>query len=373
MKYLMRWMVIVATLSGGVAHAQNVTGTWQGTLNVGKELRIVIVIASAAGGGLIGMMHSIDQGGQGIAASPVSFEGTTLRLAIGPMGVTYEGQMSADGNSIVGTFTQGGKPLPVTLRRATPDTAWPIPGPPKPMAADAPMVFEVATIKPSNPDAPGKVLTFRGRQFMSINTTLSDLITFAYRLHASQLTGAPEWVETAKYDITAQPQAEGVPNERQLRALVQKLVEDRFRLTVSRGTKELSVYAMTVGKGGSRLTRNETNPNGLPSLFFKGLGVLPALNASMSDLASVLQTTVLDRPIVDRTALPGRFDFTLTWTPDDSQFRGLGVRIPAPSNDPNAPPGLFTAIQEQLGLRLEPTKAPVEVLVVDRVERPSDN
>jgi uncharacterized protein (TIGR03435 family) len=130
---------------------------------------------------------------------------------------------------------------------------------------------------------------------------------------------------------------------------------------------------MTVEKGGPKLTKNDTNPNGLPSLFFKGLGVLPALNASMADLASVLQTTVLDRPVVDRTQLPGRFDFTLTWSPDDSQFRGLGVRVPAPSNDPSAPPGLFTAIQEQLGLRLEPTKAPVDVLIVDRMERPSDN
>jgi uncharacterized protein (TIGR03435 family) len=82
---------------------------------------------------------------------------------------------------------------------------------------------------------------------------------------------------------------------------------------------------------------------------------------------------VLDRPVVDRTALTGRFDFNLTWTPDDSQFREMGVRVPAPSNDPNAPPGLFTAIQEQLGLRLESTKAPVDVLVIDRVERPSEN
>jgi uncharacterized protein (TIGR03435 family) len=76
---------------------------------------------------------------------------------------------------------------------------------------------------------------------------------------------------------------------------------------------------------------------------------------------------------VDKTGLSGRFDFTLRWTPDDSQFRGMGVRVPAPVDDPNAPPGLFTAIQEQLGLRLESTNAPVEVLVITRVERPSEN
>ena len=373
MNILLRCFVLVATLSGGVAHAQSIAGTWQGTLNVGKELRIVMVIANAAGGGLSGMMHSIDQGGQGIAASPVSLQGTTLRLAIAPIGVTYEGQLSADGNTIEGTFTQGGKPIPLTLRRATADNAWPIPSPPKPMAADAPTVFEVATVKPSNPDAPGKAFTMRGRQFATLNTTLSELISFAYRVHAAQVTGAPEWVASARYDITAQPQADGTPNERQLRAMVQKLLEERFRLTVTRGTKELPVYVLSVAKGGHKLTPNDKNPNGLPTLFFKGLGMLPALNAGMSDLANVMQSVVLDRPVVDRTELTGRFDFTLNWTADDSQFRTLGGRPPGAAIDPNGPPGLFTAIQEQLGLRLESTRAPVEVLVVDRVERPSDN
>jgi uncharacterized protein (TIGR03435 family) len=373
MHTLLRVCVVVGVLAGGVAHAQSVAGTWQGTLNVGKELRIVMTIANAAGGGLSGVMYSIDQGGQGLSANSVTLQGTALKLAIDTIGMTYEGQLSADGNSIVGTFTQGGKPLPFTLRRATPDNAWPIPSPPKPMAADAPTVFEVATIKPSNPDAPGKAFTMRGRQFATLNTTLSELISFAYRVHAAQITGAPDWVESAKYDITAQPQADGTPNERQLRAMVQKLLEERFKLTITRGTKELPVYVLSVAKTGHKLTPNDRNPNGLPGMFFKGPGMLPALNAGMADLANVMQATVLDRPVIDRTELPGRFDFTLNWTPDDSQFRGLGGRPPAPSNDPNAPPGLFTAIQEQLGLRLESTRAPVEVLVVDRVERPSDN
>jgi uncharacterized protein (TIGR03435 family) len=373
MKSLVRWLVVVGMLSGGVAHAQGVAGTWQGTLNVGKELRIVMTIANATGGGLTAVMYSIDQGGQGISASPVSFQGGSLKLTIGPIGGAYEGQLSADGNTIDGTFTQGGKPIPLTLRRATADNAWPIPAAPKPMAADAPTVFDVATIKPSNPDTPGKIITIRGRQFTTINTTLSDLISFAYRVHAAQITGAPEWVESAKYDITAQPQAEGTPNERQLRALVQTLLEDRFRLTVTRGTKELPVYVLAVGKAGHKLAPNDRSPNGLPTLFFKGFGMLPALNASMADLANMMQAVVLDRPVVDRTELAGRFDFTLNWTPDDSQFRTLGGRPPGAATDPNGPPGLFTAIQEQLGLRLESTRAPVEVLVIDRVERPSDN
>lgn len=373
MKTLMRWIVVVGTLSGGVAHAQNITGTWQGTLNAGKELRIVITISSADAGGLTAMMYSIDQGRQGFSASALTLQGTTVRMTVAGLGSTFEGQLSPDGSSIAGTWTQGGRTLPLTLTRATRETAWPIPAPLKPMAADAPAVFEVATIRPSNPDAPGKLFTFKGRQFMTVNTTVSDLIAFSYGLHARQITGGPPWIETEKYDVTGQPQGEGQPNERQLKAMVQKLLEDRFRLAVHRDSRELSVYTMMVGNAGPKLSKNDSNPNGLPSLFFKGLGVLPAINASMADLARVIQTAVLDRPVVDRTGLPGRFDFTLTWTPDDSQFRGMGVRVPSPSSDPNAPPGLFTAIQEQLGLKLESTKAPVEVLVVDRVEKPSDN
>jgi uncharacterized protein (TIGR03435 family) len=86
-----------------------------------------------------------------------------------------------------------------------------------------------------------------------------------------------------------------------------------------------------------------------------------------------MQGAVLDRPVVDQTGLQGRFDFTLNWTPDETQFGGLGVRVPPPADNASAPPGLFTAIQEQLGLKLDPAKAPVEVFVIDRAEKPSEN
>jgi uncharacterized protein (TIGR03435 family) len=96
--------------------------------------------------------------------------------------------------------------------------------------------------------------------------------------------------------------------------------------------------------------------------------------AAIADLANLLQSTTLDRPVVDQTGLVGKFDFTLAWTPDEAQLANLGIRNPpAPTNDPAAPPGLFTAIQEQLGLRLDSTKAPADMLVIDRVDRPSAN
>jgi uncharacterized protein (TIGR03435 family) len=93
----------------------------------------------------------------------------------------------------------------------------------------------------------------------------------------------------------------------------------------------------------------------------------------MADLAGLFQGAVLDRPVVDQTRLEGRYDFTLNWTPDETQFAGLGVKVPPPADNAAAPPGLFTAIQEQLGLKLDAAKAPVEVFVIDRVEKPSEN
>jgi uncharacterized protein (TIGR03435 family) len=373
MNTLLRWIVALVLLSGVAADAQTIAGNWQGALQVGKELRLVLVISNADNGGLRGMLHSIDQGGQGILANSVVLQGNTLRVSIEVMSVIYEGTLSANGTTIVGTFTQAGKGLPLTLTRATPDTAWAIPAPPAAMPADARAVFEVATIKPSIPDRPGKVFTVKGRQVITINTSLNDLITFAYGIHARQITSGPPWMESDKYDVTGQPESQGQPNERQLRAMIQTLLTDRFKLTFRRETRELPIYAITVGTGGPKLTKNDSNPNGLPGLFFRGLGVLPGTNASIGDLAGVLQTAVLDRPVVDKTGLQGRFDFMLRWTPDETQFNGLGVRIPPPSNDPDAPPGLFTAFQEQLGLKLDSTRGPAEVFVIDRVERPSEN
>jgi uncharacterized protein (TIGR03435 family) len=217
------------------------------------------------------------------------------------------------------------------------------------------------------------LFTVKGRQVLTINTTVNDLIVFAYGLHARQIIGGQPWMETDKYDVTGQPEAQGIPNVVQLRSMVQQLLTDRFKLAFHRDTRDLPVYAIVVGDRGPRLTKNDTNPNGLPNLIFKGLGVLPAMNATMGDLAGVMQSAVLDRPVVDKTGLQGRYDFTLTWTPDESQFTGLGVRVPPPSGDANAPPGLFTAFQEQLGLKLDSTRAPVEVFVVDGIERPSEN
>jgi uncharacterized protein (TIGR03435 family) len=368
---LSRIAVFVLCLSAAVtAQTQNLVGQWQGTL--GGQLRLVFIFAATGQGNTLGVtLYSIDQTPGGIAVTP-TIQGGSIRLVVAPINGGFEGKLSADGNSMVGTWTQGPGSTPLTLERTNKETAWALPAPPKTMAADAPTVFELATIKPSAPAAQGRGITMRGpREVLTINTPLGYLIEFAYNVNARQVIGGPSWMASDRYDVVGRPQAEGVPNERQLRGMIRTLLEDRFKLTIHREKRELPAYALVVGSG-AKMTKNESNPNGLPGLGFRAPGQLGVVNATMADFVSVMQSNVLDRPVVDRTGLQGRFDYTLNWTPDESQFRGMGLNIPPPPADAKFP-GLFTAIQEQLGLKLESVNAPVEVLVIDRVERPSDN
>ncbi|HEY4354508.1 MAG TPA: TIGR03435 family protein [Acidobacteriaceae bacterium] len=239
-------------------------------------------------------------------------------------------------------------------------------------AGDGRVAFEVATIKPSRPGVEGNSVRVRGRRFESTNTSLSELIAFAYDLHAKQITEAPAWVVMDKYDLEGEAGGEGQPSEAEWREMVRRLIEERFKLSSHSDKKQLSVYVLSADGKGPRLTRSEGDPNGLPSISL-GTGSITAINASMRDLAGVMQRTVLDRPVIDQTELSGRFDFSLTWTPDQSQFGGVSRGTESTINSASAPPGLATAMREQLGLRLGVTKTSVNVLVIDHVQRPSEN
>jgi uncharacterized protein (TIGR03435 family) len=355
---------------------QGIADTWQGTLHAGKDLRVVFKISKADGGGYKAVSYSIDQGGDGIPVNKITLDGNTVKMTLTMINGAYEGKLSPDGKTITGTWTQG-SPLPLVLTRATPETEWTIPPPtPKlpPMDANANPSFEVATIKPSKPDDPRKAFIVQGRRFQIINQPLTAILSFSYDVQAKQLIGLPPWADTDKYDIDATPDGEGAPSSKQWKIMIQKLVAERFKLTFHHEKKELSVYVLSVAKTGPKLTKSEGDPNGLPGLFFRGkLGDLAVRNANMADFTGLMQEAVLDRPVLDQTGITGRYDFTLLWTPDDSQFAGMGVKIPPPTDTANAPPNLYTAIQEQIGLKLEATKAPADVMVVDHVEKPSEN
>ena len=289
----------------------------------------------------------------------------------------YEGKLSGDGNSIAGTWTQGA-PLALNLARATPETAWAIPEPPPPpvrMAANANPAFEVATIKPSDPAKPEQIITLRGVEVITTNMTVHDLINLAYWLHPKQLTGGPAWTESDKFDMAGKPDVPGQPNVDQMKMMIQKLLADRFQLKFHFEKRDLPVYAIRIAKTGAKIIKSQDDPKGFPGWNF---GRTPSghdhtfRNAPLSQVTAVLQNS-MDKPVVDQSGLSERYDFTLTFTPDPAQAALLGVP-PAPAADnPDAAPDLFTAFQQQLGLKLESTKAPVDVMVIDKVEKPSEN
>lgn len=360
------------------AHAKgDLTGDWQGTLQADKALRTVLKISKGEKG-LAVKMYSIDQGGQPISASSASFDGSTFKYAVDMIGGSYTGTMSADGNSIVGTWTQGPGALPFTLVRATKETAWEIPAPPPPpkmMAADANPAFDVATIKPNDQGATSmQRLTINGRNFVTMASSLTDLIGFAFNVQTRQILGVPDWSDRDRYDINATLDTEGAPTDKQLRSAIRRLLEDRFKLSVHQDKKELPAFVLTVAKTGPKLKPTEaTGP--LPGLGFSPgpTGVtLIVHNGLISEFDELLQTMVLDRPVVDETGIPGKFDISVTFTPDDSQFHGHPPPIKK-ADDVEVAPSLFEAIQQNLGLKLEAQKAPVPVVVLDHVEKPSAN
>jgi uncharacterized protein (TIGR03435 family) len=378
------WIVLL--MLGGVAQCKaqstpadklpDIVDSWQGKFQSKQDFRILVKI-SKADAGYSAVAYSIDQG-ISLPVAHISFDGSTLKMALATQPVTYEGNLSADGKTITGTWKQGPNSIPLTLARATPDTEWAIPeAPPNqpPVGSTASLAFEVATFKPSPPDASFKGIRLSRHEFLAVNTNLSDLIVFAYGVHQKQVVGAPGWAESEKFDVQAVPNNDGLPTLDQWKLMVQRLLEDRCKLSFHHDEKELPVYILSVSKNGPKLTPSLGNSIGLPALGFRGNtgGDVSASNATMGDFINFMTRNVkLDRPIVNRTGIQGRYDFELTWTPDDTQFGGR--TDPAPPADGSSPaPGLFTAVQEELGLRLEASRAQVEVLAIDHIEKPSEN
>jgi uncharacterized protein (TIGR03435 family) len=376
MKKLTLWMMALAALPGSALQAQNITGNWQGTLQAGQQkVRVVFKIA-LENDRLQATLYVVDQASPPIATT-IARDGSTVKMTMPSMNGKYEGKLSTDGNSIAGTLTQGAQ-IPLNLARATPETAWVIPEPPPPpvrMAPDAKPAFEVATIKPSDPAMPQQIITLRGVEVITTNTTVHDLINLAYWLHPKQLTGGPAWTESDKWDMTGKPDAPGQPNVDQMKMMIQKLLAERFQLKFHFEKRDLPAYVIRIAKTGAKLTRSQADPKDIPGWNFgrtpSGM-TMTFRNSPLSQFTPVLQNS-MDRPVVDQSGLSERYDFTLTFTPDAAQAALLGVPPFAAADNIEAAPDLFTAFQQQLGLRLEPTRAPVDVMVIDKIEKPSEN
>lgn len=373
-------LILVSAL---FAQAPDITGTWQGTLKApNRDLRMVCKISKGDDGGLKAVLYSIDQGGQPIAANLVRVRGSAVQIAIPAIGGTYDGNLSSDNNTIAGTWTQGPAPLPLILTHATSETAWTIPDPPPPpkmMDPNAKPEFEVASIKPSDPNRPGwGINTNSSGILLTRGTTLNDLVKFAYDMHPKQVVGAPAWADSDKFDIQAKPDIPGMSTMNQMKAMLQKLLADRFSLAFHKDRRELAAYVITVAKSGVKISKEENATVPLP-----GFGGQPQFgfnvhNATLAEFASVMQAQFMDLPVVDQTGLGDtRYTFAVKFTPDPG-MRPFGGAFsppagPAPTTDPDAPPDLFSAMEQQLGLHIQKTKAPVEVMIIDKIEKPSPN
>jgi uncharacterized protein (TIGR03435 family) len=251
---------------------------------------------------------------------------------------------------------------------------------------------EVASIKPDDPSTCGEYPVVDGHDgtYDMRCVKAKFLIQRAFGVRDFQISGGPAWLESTQYDIAAKieksPKNSGVPEknvseftdeERRtkgevLRGMLQSLLAERFRLRMHRETKQLPVYLLAVAKGGAKLKSSGDFSNVSGGLR-AGNGFLAGDNARIPFLSQTL-SQIVGRPILDRTDLTGKYDFELKWTPDQSSANtALGEALPQlPTADPDLP-NIFTALQEQLGLKLDSSKGPVEVIVVDYVERSSAN
>jgi uncharacterized protein (TIGR03435 family) len=231
------------------------------------------------------------------------------------------------------------------------------------MAKDADPDWEAVTVRPTDPDTKDDQFVIVGRHLTMQNRSVENLLLLGYGVHKSEILGAPEWVKTAHFDVDGVPDVEGQPDTAQMQSLMRKLLAARFGLKMHMEQRMLPVYALTVAKNGAKIAASKGDPNGSPDerlLRNGGEQTIKMVNANMKDLALMLFS--LDRPVVDQTGLKGRYDFDLKYTFDEMRATPEG-----------AAPGVFTAVQDELGLKLEPTKAVADVLVVDKVERPGGN
>lgn len=235
------------------------------------------------------------------------------------------------------------------------------------VVADAGAAFEVATIKPTPPanDGHNHINYPEGGSFSTSNVTLASLMQWAYEIPKRQILDGPGWMDSTPFDIVAKSDAKTDALLRSLssdrsnalkRRMVQALLEDRFGMKVHREVRTLPAYDLVVAKDGSKLQASKSDGKsiGTGRNHFNGWGLT-------TDIIAEQLSQIAGRIVVDRTGLDGRYDLKLQWTPDDAVATE------------GSPPSLFTAIEEQLGLRLKAAKEPVPVLVIDHIEQPSPN
>jgi uncharacterized protein (TIGR03435 family) len=228
-------------------------------------------------------------------------------------------------------------------------------------APAAPATFEVATIKPSDPTNPIAIRSLPDGRFVTSNTSLRRLITWAYDIGDDRLVGAPSWLDSPGYDVVAKGPSGHLPHG-QLQLMVQALLADRVNLRVHWEHRQLPLYRLEMDSSGPKVHVLDAGTAVSQDPFsMAGLGRLSGTHVTTAMLAKVL-TGQLGRYVDDKTGFNSVFDFTLVWRPDDAPAADA-------SADEDARPSIFTAVREQLGFRLVPGKGSVEVVAIDAIDR----
>jgi uncharacterized protein (TIGR03435 family) len=244
-------------------------------------------------------------------------------------------------------------------------------------------VFEVATVKLNKSGVSGSHSSLDNDRFTATNVSLKNVMQYqAYGIPEPRILDGPKWLNTERFDIQAKADSATLDalkplrredRQLQIQRMFQQLLADRFKLTVHWETRELPVYAMIVAKNGSHLQATKQTDDG--ASISTNNGELTARGVTMAEIARALTQELsreLGRVVVDKTGVDGRYDITLRWTPE-SGAAPVSYGAGDTASQPDAGPSIFTAFQEQLGLKLESTKGPVQVLVIDHVEMPSEN
>jgi len=230
--------------------------------------------------------------------------------------------------------------------------------------------FEVATVKPVDPDAQrGRTFQMNGpHRWVATNYTLKSLLALAYDMNPKTISGGPAWMDSQHFNIEALTPGDIRPTRLEQMRMLRALLVERFQLKFHREEKEFSIYELTVAKGGPKLkpAANPDDPPYILGVVYPGKIEVPAKSVTMDDFVAMLQRATLDRPTVNKTGLMGVYDFTLDWAQDETQYGG---EVPKAPDDAQVPP-LFTAVQEQLGLKLQATRGMVNAMVVDSAVKP---
>jgi uncharacterized protein (TIGR03435 family) len=356
-------------LAAGPLHSQSIAGTWQGTLDLpsGSTIRVAFSIAKNPDGSLHGGIRYIDSNA-GLVFSSITFSAPDLAVTQSMTSMAYHGKLSADGQSITGTWSQGNLSLPLTLTLATPANLWKRAGPP-PMAANADPSYEVAVIKPALPEEQHPVWNLQTPEFRATGTSAAELIKIVYKIRGRQILNMPSWVADSKFDITAKPDTPGVPTEDQTRIMIRKLLTERFHLVCHTGTQDFPVLVMTLDPKGPRPIRSDPDFNIHGGMLLRQDGGEMQLHLSgvnMQEFLKDLMDRYRDKQIVDETGLTGTYDITLRLPPAALQGIGDGGAEEEVGTD-------YIAAAEHAGFKFVSKKAPLPVVIIDHIDPPTPN